>query len=240
MRIAVISDIHGNRLALEAVLEDIAGSKPDLIVNLGDNLSGPVDPAGVARILRDLAAPTIRGNHDRVVAEADRVSPGPVDRFAHDALTSADLAWNAGLPATAIAGGCFFLCHGHPKSDLVHWLEGEFVGRGSVLPDESEVAAAAEGIDQPVIGCGHSHRPRVVRLSDGRMIVNPGSVGLQFVHGSPDARYALLDQRAGRWSVTQRIIPYDDEGAAVLAERNGFPQWRRALTTGWTGPEGLF
>jgi diadenosine tetraphosphatase ApaH/serine/threonine PP2A family protein phosphatase len=96
------------------------------------------------------------------------------------------------------------------------------------------------GISQPVMGCGHSHRPRAVRLTDGRMIVNPGSVGLQFVHGSPDARYAVVEEKAGRWSVTQRIIPYDHEGAASLAERNGFPKWRPALTTGWTGPEGLF
>lgn len=241
MRIALIADVHGNRLALEAVLADIAAQKPDGIVNLGDNFSGPMDPAGVARILRDLSAPTVRGNHDRYLAEGAAGAPlGPVDRFALQALDDAGRAWNAALPLSSRLEDILFLCHGTPESDEGFWLERWSGERGSILPDEAEVAAAAKGIDFPLLACGHTHRPRVVRLLDGRLIVNPGSVGLQFVHGSPEARYALVDGQAGRWAVTHRTIPYDHEGAARQAEANGFPDWRAALTTGWPGPAGLF
>jgi diadenosine tetraphosphatase ApaH/serine/threonine PP2A family protein phosphatase len=63
---------------------------------------------------------------------------------------------------------------------------------------------------------------------------------LQLFYGSPDARYALLERRGGTWWVTLRCVPYDHETAAQQAEANGFPAWRRALATGWAGPEGLF
>ena len=81
---------------------------------------------------------------------------------------------------------------------------------------------------------------RVVRLRDGRLIVNPGSVGIQFFHGAPDARYALLERRNGKWSASLRAVAYDWHRAAKLALENGFPAWTEALTTGWVGAEGLF
>ena len=72
MKVAVISDIHGNRLALEAVLDDIRRQKVDAIFNLGDLLSGPLEPNWVADILMDLDIPTVRGNHDRALIEIGR------------------------------------------------------------------------------------------------------------------------------------------------------------------------
>ena len=80
--------------------------------------------------------------------------------------------------------------------------------------------------------CGHTHVPRVVRLADGRLVVNPGSVGLQMNYGSPDAHYALIERRGGDWSVSLRTVPYDRSTAAALAARNGFPAWGEALIGG--------
>lgn len=238
MRVAIISDIHGNRLALEAVLDDIARQGVDLVVNLGDNLAGPMDPAGVARILRDLALPSVRGNHDRYLIEDGPL--GRVDSFVLGELGSGDIGWLGSLPTEQVIAPDLFLCHGTPRSDSIFWLEGSFEGRSSIMPTEKDIASHADGIEFPLMACGHSHRPRLVRLTDGRLIINPGSVGLQFVHGSPEARYALIEGSGRDWSVNLRAIGYDYEGAAAQAERNGFGQWREALTTGWSGPEGLF
>jgi diadenosine tetraphosphatase ApaH/serine/threonine PP2A family protein phosphatase len=106
------------------------------------------------------------------------------------------------------------------------------------------IEQAAKGITQPLILCGHSHIARAVRLSDGRMIVNPGSVGSPgyrdvhpFPHlmeaGTPDARYAILEFEGGIWRATFRHVPYDHEAMAALARRNGQPELASALATGW-------
>ena len=75
---------------------------------------------------------------------------------------------------------------------------------------------------------------------DGRLIVNPGAVGIQFNHGSPDARYAIIERRDGKYYPSLHAVPYDHFAAARQAEANGFPRWREALITGWVGAEGLF
>ncbi len=238
MRVAVISDIHGNRPALEAVLDDIAHERVDITVNLGDLLAGPIDPVGTVAILRDLDMPTVSGNHER--AMLDPKTRDPVDRWSRERVVQDDLDWLATIPPTLSLADDLFLCHGTPQSDSQPWLDNWFAGRTNVLPDEAAVAKPAEGLNFPVLLCGHTHVARAVRLNDGRLVVNPGAVGLQLLYGSPDARYALLERRAATWWVTLRCVPYDYEKAARQAEANGFPQWRAALVTGWAGPEGLF
>ena len=88
--------------------------------------------------------------------------------------------------------------------------------------------------------CGHTHVARAVRLRDGRLIVNPGSVGLQLNHGSPDARYAIVERRDGNLIRRSMPCPTTTSRAARQAEANGFPHWRDALVTGWAGAGGLF
>ena len=239
MRLAVISDVHGNRLALDAVLDDIARQGVDATVCLGDHVSGPLDPAGSADRLMGLDGPVIRGNHDRWVIATDRVADR-VDQFAAAQLNSRQKSWLAELPATAVFGGEVFLCHGTPESDETAWLDNFWHDRKTTLPSEASVTAQADGIDYPVVLCGHTHMARSVRLRDGRLIFNPGSVGLQLVHGSPDARYGLLERRQGRWLSRINVVPYDTEAAAEQARANGFASWAEALTTGWAGPEGMF
>jgi diadenosine tetraphosphatase ApaH/serine/threonine PP2A family protein phosphatase len=105
---------------------------------------------------------------------------------------------------------------------------------------------AMRGMDAAVILCGHTHVPRVMRLPDGRLIVNPGSVGLQAYddmhphahvveNASPHARYALLTRFALGWQVELRSVPYDHEMAALLADANGRGDWADALRTGFVG-----
>ncbi len=240
MRIAVISDIHGNRLALEAVEADIAALGVDATINLGDLVSGPVDPVGTLEALMARNLPTIIGNHDRYLLKRPAEKLDSVDRFVASKLGTAHVDYLRSLPATSEVAGEVYMCHGSPGSDVEPWLDNWWTGRSTTMPDEASVLAKAEGVDFPVLLCGHTHIARIVRLRDGRLIVNPGSVGIQFFHGAPDARYALLERRNGKWSASLRAIAYDWDRAAALALKNGFPAWTEALTTGWVGAEGLF
>jgi putative phosphoesterase len=240
VRIAVISDVHGNRLALEAVLDDIARQGVDSTVNLGDLVSGPMEPNWTADILMDLDIPTVRGNHERFLIDNPPDKLGPIDRFAQTQMEQRHRNWINQLPATLSLLDDLFLCHGTPTDDNEPWLDNWWEGRRVTVPDETSVAAHAEGFDYPVLLCGHTHIPRAVRLRDGRLIVNPGSVGLQLNHGGPDARYAVIERREKVWTPMFRVVPYDHLGAARQAEANGFANWREALVGGWVGATGLF
>lgn len=241
MRFAVLSDVHGNRLALEAVLDDIKFQGVDATLCLGDHVSGPVDPAGSADLLMQaIDGPLVHGNHDRWLWQSSQKSLDPVDRFARMRMKQAHMTWLEAQPATAVFNGEVFLCHGTPQSDNQVWLDNYWQDRQTTLPAEETIVRQAEGVDYPVMLCGHTHIARSVRLRDGRLIINPGSVGLQLVHGSPDARYAVVERRNGRWLTSIRVVEYDHHGAARLAENNGFAAWVPALVTGWTDPGGLF
>ena len=141
-------------------------------------------------------------------------------------------------------------CHGTPDSDLVYFLETvtpDVPGgwRPATLAEATERAGRAQhGMPNSVILCGHTHVPRVMRLADGRLVVNPGSVGLQayddvhphahvIANGSPHARYALLERSDDGWRVELRSVPYDWEAAARRAQEGNRPDWAIALRTGF-------
>jgi diadenosine tetraphosphatase ApaH/serine/threonine PP2A family protein phosphatase len=244
MRFAAIADVHGNYLALEAVIADIRAHDIDEIVNLGDMASGPLDARRTMDALMALDAVHVLGNHDRYLIDRLPEKMGSWDRPAHAQLDAVHLDWLRAVPPTLVYRDRVFLCHATPASDQVYWLE-------TVLPDgtvrmssREAIERAAEGIAQRLILCGHSHIARAVRLTDGRLIVNPGSVGSPgyrdthpFPHvieaGTPDARYAILELTGGEWRVTFRHVPYDHETMASLARRNGQPALASALSTGW-------
>ncbi len=244
MRFAAFADIHGNALALKAVLDDMHTLGIRQAVNLGDVFSGPLDAAATAALLQERDIPTIRGNHDRYLIEQNRADMGPSDQVAFDQLGPAQFEWIAGLPPTRTVFDEVFLCHGTPSSDGTYWLDrisDTGVPRPATL---DEVRAEAKGIDAPVILCAHTHIPRSVRLPDGRLIVNPGSIGcpaydddLPVYHhmqtGTPDASYAILEKAGAGWRVTFRNVPYDNQSASDMAARRGRPDWARALSTGW-------
>ncbi|WP_420564284.1 metallophosphoesterase family protein [Thalassobaculum sp.] len=244
MRIAAIADIHGNHLALEAVLADIARVGVDLTVNLGDHLSSPLEAGKTADLLLANEMISIRGNHDRWILEKTPEEMGASDRWALGQLTEAHKAWLAALPATRTVEDRIFLCHGTPSDDNTYWLERVLDG-GMTMNRIEAIEAEAGGIDCPLLLCAHSHIPRSVRLSDGRLVVNPGSVGCPGYQdptpphphvmqaGTPDATYAILEEVGGRWSVTFRQVPYDNIAMSRLAAERGNKAWASALESGW-------
>ena len=242
MRLAVLSDIHGNLPALEAVVRDMAHRGVERVVNLGDHVSGPLLPRETARFLMEQDWVQLAGNHERQLLTLCPGRGGSSDEFAHACLGSAELAWLASLSPTVRFSPGILLCHGTPSSDRDYLLE-------TVDPAGIRNARAAEiearaGDSWEVILCGHTHLPRCVRASGGRLILNPGSVGLPAYDdvsphphvvetGSPDARYAILERSGSAWIAELIAVPYAHEAMARLAKQHRREDWARALATGY-------
>ena len=249
MRLAVVSDIHGNLPAFDAVLADIARHGADLTVCCGDLLSGPLWPAQTAQRLMALNLPTIAGNHERQLLACATTPGGTADQYAFAHTTAAQRDWLAALPARLQPLPRVLMVHGRPDSDLEYLLDtvdtASPTGVRQATPQE--VAQRCAGIDaEPeLVLCGHSHHPGVMQLSGGPLVVNPGSVGLQAYdddhgaphcirNGSPHARYALCERRpGGRWQVELIAVDHDWATASAQASRNGAPDWAQWLQTGW-------
>jgi predicted phosphodiesterase len=256
MKLAVISDIHGNLLALQAVLADIARQGVDQTVNLGDILSGPLQPAETADLLMAQNFPTIRGNHERQLLEVLAES-GPIghiniatsDGYAASQIAPAHAAWLRALPVSLALNSDVGLYHGTPQSDLQCWLEtvvpgfDEGKGPGVRAATLEEVAERMGSAAHPVMLCGHTHVPRLVACG-AVLVVNPGSVGQpaydgdhpyphMVENGAPHARYALLEKTPQGWQVDLRAVPYDHLAQARAAAAHGRPDWAHALATGF-------
>lgn len=243
MRLAILSDIHGNVLALEAVRADLARRGVDAVLNLGDCVSGPLWPKETADLLMETGWPTIRGNHDRWVAELPVGTLGAADAFAWRALDAARREWLGALPATLTLEGGVFACHARPDKDTLYLLEDAEGGRLLRSP-AAEIAARLAGVEATLVLCGHSHQQAALRLPDGRWIVNPGSVGCPAYGdpdppghasetGSPAARYAVVELDGAGIRTDLISLPYDHGAAARRAEANGRPDWAVALATGY-------
>jgi predicted phosphodiesterase len=244
MRFAAIADVHGNYRALEAVIADIRAQGIAEIVNLGDMASGPLDARRTMDALMALDAVHVLGNHDRWLIDRPVEQMGPWDRPAYAQLDIAHLDWLRTVPPTQIFRDKVFLCHATPTNDNVYWLETVTTDGSVTMSPLKAIEKEAEGISQSLILCGHTHLARAVRLGDGRLVVNPGSVGspgfsynVPFPHlieaGTPDARYAVLELITESWRVTFRNVPYDHGAMAELAHRNGDSEFASALATGW-------
>ncbi|MGQ3354827.1 MAG: metallophosphoesterase family protein [Phreatobacter sp.] len=248
MRIAIIADIHGNLLALEAVLDDIASRGVDLTVNLGDCVSGPLWPAETASRLMALDLPTVRGNHDRWVVEAEGEALYFSDKLAREQLDAAQRVWLAALPMQrdiSCGGLAVRLFHATPTDDNTYLMEDARDGR-LVQSDAATVTARLGDLGGAGLAlCGHSHLPRLLVI-DGVTVVNPGSVGQPAYSdptppdahvsevGSPHARYAVVTVREGSLaSVDFVAVAYDWEAAAARAEGYGRADWVRGLRTGF-------
>jgi predicted phosphodiesterase len=243
MKIAALSDIHGNLFALDAVLEDVRRRGVDLTVNLGDLLSGALLPRETAERLRALELPTIRGNHERQALSDSPALMSESDRHARATMTESQRAWIAGLPLVLRPAEGVFMCHATPHNDTDCYLEDLVEGELRPAP-VGRVEERSRGCDAPLILCGHSHIPKVIRLGTGQLVVNPGSVGIQAYvghhpgphvveMGSPHARYAVLESTSYGWRADLVAVPYDWDAASRLAARNGREDWARALATGF-------
>jgi predicted phosphodiesterase len=246
-RIALVSDIHGNLPALEAVLEDARRRGVTRIVNLGDSLSGPLLPLETARFLMAQDWVQLAGNHERQLLEFAAQGGGESDAYAHSRLTPDVFEWLRSLEHSRPLDEQVYLCHGTPRSDVEGFLDS--IDGDHLRPATAdELAARCTLVDPRVIACGHTHVPRITQSARGQLLVNPGSVGLQayedtvLVETGPRryyvenhdayARYATIEQRGGQWHSQIHPVPYDFEPMARLAEQNGRPGWARALRTG--------
>lgn len=246
MRIALVSDIHGNLAALEAVAADIRRRGADKVVNLGDNLSGPLLPRETAQWLMASDWLSLAGNHERQVLQLRPSQGGPSDEYAHSQLGEAEFAWMRTLVHSARISDDVLLCHGSPRSDHEYLLE-TLDGNTMRAASPAEITERLAGHSAPLVACGHTHVPRQVRMGAGdqtMLLVNPGSAGLQAYsddhpvlhnveNGSPDARYAIAELTAQGWQVEFVSVPYPHESMAVLAEQRGRPEWAYALRTGF-------
>lgn len=243
MRIAAIADVHGNLRAIEAVWADLRRRSPDVVVNLGDHVSGPLQAAATADLLMSERCVHIRGNHDRQLMDRPAEKMGASDRAAHAQLRARHVEWLADLPPTQMLAGDVLVCHGSPRDDLEYLLE-DVIGNRVQLASPAHVKTRLGYLAASLILCGHTHIPRAVLLPGGVWVVNPGSVGLQayddaspqqhyIENGSPHARYALIDWSPGRARVDFVALEYDWDAASRDAANADRPDWAYALATGY-------
>ena len=244
MIFAAIADVHGNCAALDAVLADIEKLGIEDVVNLGDCFSGPLEAGATGDVLLKNRITSVRGNHDRALIDRPFEAMGDWEKLAHVQLSAVHLGWLQTLPFDMVFKEVAYCCHGSPKDDLEYWLE-KLSPEGVLhLRPLDEIEARAEGIEQTLMLCGHTHIARTVQLSDGRLIVNPGSVGCPgwtdnepFYHqveaGHPFASYAVLEDTGRGWQVYFRQVRYDNLAMAELARVNGMPRLANAIGGGW-------
>lgn len=185
----------------------------------------------------------VRGNEDRLVVEPDRAGiKSPTVEYVRGQLGGQELAWLRSLPDTLALGDDLFLCHGTPDDDT-EYLMRTVRPNGVWARSPEELEGFLGTVGQRVILCGHDHLQAEMRLPGDRLVVNPGSVGLQafvddqpFAHrietGSPHACYTILTGGGAGRQVERRQVPYDWESAAEAAARRGRPDWALWLRTG--------
>jgi putative phosphoesterase len=223
MRVAVVSDIHGNLTAFEAVVADLRRQAPDLVVHGGDlALMGP-RPAEVIDRVRELGWPGVVGNTDELLwrpGEHQRqLERAPVlasllallfDAYAPDTrarLGDARLAWLAALPAE----------HRTDQLTIVHAQPGDLWRAPAPDASDTELSSTYASLEADQVAYGHIHRP-FVRVIDGTTIANTGSVGMPW-DGDPRASYLLID--GGVAEIVR--VAYDIETEARILHTSGHP-----------------
>lgn len=224
MRLALISDLHGNALALDAVLADARTAGFDRLVCLGDVATLGPRPSEVLARLQDLRCACVLGNHDEfmldpALVETYRTVPDVV-RSVHatrELLSASERAFIATFDRTLALDGVL-LFHGTPRSNTEDLL--------ASTPDAA-VDEMLGGREALVFAGGHTH-VQMLRQHRGALLVNCGSLGLPFREPARDgpptvlahAEYAIVDVRGGRISVDLRRVPLDRR--ALAAQLDGW------------------
>ncbi|HZT16648.1 MAG TPA: metallophosphoesterase family protein [Gaiellaceae bacterium] len=231
MRVAVVSDIHANLHALDAVLGDVDAAAPDEIWCLGDVVGYGASPNECCARVRERAALALCGNHD--LAALGRLDLGDFSgdaaaaaRWTRPVLAGEHAAWLASLEPRAARPGVE-LFHASPRDPVWDYVLSESVALESlqlttaplVLVGHSHVALALSGDGDAVEG-GLAPGGTELRLGGARTLANPGSVG-QPRDGDPRAAWLLLDLGADR--AVFRRVPYDVEGAQAAIRAAGLP-----------------
>ena len=241
MKIAFLSDIHGNSWALNAVLNDIKQKGINEIYDLGDSLYGPLDPKGTFNLIMEWNIQSICGNQDRdILVGADESENNPTLKFVKNQLFDKAMDWLKELPKSRIVHDQIYLCHGTPNNDSEYLLEQvhpEYVG----MKDYNQIGVALADVKEKIVVCGHSHRPAIIETQE-KTIINPGSVGLpayqdelpiphKMENFNPKARYCIVNI-SRNITIEHIAVSYDYENAAVAAEINKRNDWAKWLRTG--------
>lgn len=231
MRYAFISDIHGNLQALEVVLAALQKTPVDQIICLGDVASLGPQPREVIACLREHHIPVVLGNHDAYLlnlALTENHHPWlrAAEAWCLTQLSAADLDFLRAAPlqrSLPLAGDATLLCfHGSPRSNE------EFIF--PLAPAETLDEIFARHPAQVFVG-GHTH-VQTLRQHQGRLWLNPGSVGMPFVYPKPGpdqrilrrAEYAMVEMKDGALSVTLHQLPIDFARLAATARASGLPE----------------
>lgn len=237
MRIALISDIHGNKVGLDAVLANLQSQPLDLLVCLGDVAATGPQPRAVLEQLRALAGPVVMGNTDKWLLDPvpwpaqdeDSRMVLEVELWGARQLTEEDRAFiRTFRPTVEVAleeGRSLFCYHGSPQSynDVIR-----------PTTSEADLEGYLSGTDAEVVAGGHTHEP-MVRTFAGRLVVNPGSVGLPLVQIGGEMRnplwaeYALLEAIDRELRVELRRVPVDFEQLREAVHESGMPHGKRWL-----------
>ncbi|MFN2449355.1 MAG: metallophosphoesterase [Candidatus Baltobacteraceae bacterium] len=221
MRIAIVSDIHGNLAGLDACLADLAqqgGS--DAIIAAGDHCMDGPRPKKVLQRLQQIGAQCIRGNTDRFLCSSETHGEwDEADRqqavWQRAELGDKWLAWMAALPFSlrfGTEGNELLVVHANPQSDDEHlWPDADEETLERLIVDERAAA----------IAFGHLHLP-YARMWRGKLLVNAASAGLP-KDGDARAGYAILTQRAGGWEVKHRRVAFDVKKVATQLADCGIP-----------------
>jgi putative phosphoesterase len=234
MRIAIVSDIHGNLTALEAVLADLRETAPDLVLHGGDLADSGSAPAETVDRIRACGWRGVFGNTDEMLLAPEKLKtfagaqPGLHAVFAaveaiadatREALGEERLSWLRALPLS-LSEGPVALLHASPGDP---WR-----APGPEAAD-AELETTFAGLDQPIAVYGHIHRPLVRRVGE-RLVANTGSVSLSY-DGDPRASYLLIDGVGRDASATTRRVAYDVELECRKMVDRGTPhaQWIGAM-----------
>jgi putative phosphoesterase len=206
MKITVLSDIHGNKAALDAVLRDTEAEKPDHIIVLGDIITDfPRDTKSVISTIRSITDFVIKGN--REITINDNIEDGKsYKQFLTTYLTYRELSVNelnylSTLPeqlSLQFDENLTLRCvHGSPSSAFEHIIEN----------NDSKNSAMLDSITEKILLCGHTHKQWYSKLN-GKTIINPGSVGINF-SGSKAAQYAIMENGKDGLEIRLKNVAYD-------------------------------
>lgn len=222
MRIAIVSDIHGNRRAFQAVLADLREVAPDLVVHGGDLAAGGVHPAEILDQVRSLGWPGVRGNTDEMLWAPERLiefaatQPKLANILArvHETIapTVASIGeqrvrWLRSLPAY----------YSHETFTLVHASPGDLWRAPMANASDDELRNTYESLGTSMVVYGHIHYPYIRRLP-GLTVANTGSVS-QSYDGDTRASYMVVDGE----ELTIRRVEYDVESEAADLLRSSTP-----------------
>ncbi len=225
MKVAVFSDVHGNAVALDAVLADIERQNATRVIFGGDLVfGGPAPEACIARVQAG-GIPCVRGNTDEFFADSRHASGDPLLEWTRALLTAAARTWLGSLPFEQRIDD-LLVVHATPWSV------------SDLIPQDADAAllrrVLVEGRAAAVV-YGHSHQGWIGRVPDRGLIVNTGSVGFPF-DGDPRASYALLTRGPTGWAAELRRVAYDLDRAAAFPPGHPAPdRWAAMMRTARRG-----